>query len=75
MEDACGGSKKFTRESVGGTAWTHRGHQDEKFGSVSHMVAKDIEEITRSCEGCLLIKWNPKLTPLHPWEFPEGPWR
>ena len=21
------------------------------------------------------MKRNPKLTPLHPWEFPEGPWR
>ena len=38
-------------------------------------IDKDIEEITRSCEGCLLMKWNPKLTPIHPWEFPEGPWR
>ena len=38
-------------------------------------IDKDIEEITRSCEGCLLMKRNPKLTPLHPWEFPEGPWR
>ena len=21
------------------------------------------------------MKGDPKLTPLHPWEFPEGPWR
>ena len=40
MGDACSGTKEILRESVGGTAWwTHRGHQDEKFGSMSHMVA------------------------------------
>ena len=22
-----------------------------------------------------MMKGDPKLTPLHPWEFPEGPWR
>ena len=38
-------------------------------------IDKGIEEITRSCEGCLLMKRNPKLTPVHPWEFPEGPWQ
>ena len=31
--------------------------------------------MTRSCEGCQQMKRNPTLTPLHPWEFPGGPWR
>ena len=38
-------------------------------------IDREIEEVTRSCEGCQQMKRNPKLTPLHPWEFPGGPWR
>ena len=64
--DACGSTKEITRESVGGTAWwTHRDHQDEKFGSMSHMVTRTLKKSPGSCEGCLLMKWNPKLAPLH----------
>ena len=38
-------------------------------------IDREIEEVTRSCEGCQQMKRNPKLTPLHPREFPGGPWR
>ena len=36
---------------------------------------KEIEEVTLSCAGCQEMKRTPKLTPLHRWEFPGGPWR
>eukprot|EP00731_Ephydatia_muelleri_P020855 Em0013g582a len=35
----------------------------------------EIENITRACRGCQEAKQDPKLTPLHPWELPEGPWK
>ena len=33
-------------------------------------IDKDIEGAAQHCGGC-----HPKLTPLHPWEFPDGLWR
>ena len=38
-------------------------------------IDQDIEFSTKNCDGCRLVKHDPKLTPVHPWEFPEGPWR
>ena len=37
-------------------------------------IDQDIE-FTKNCDDCRLVKHDPKLTPVHPWEFPEGPWR
>ena len=36
---------------------------------------RDIEQTTQCCSGCQRMKQDPKLTPIHPWEYPEGPWR
>ena len=38
-------------------------------------IDRDIEGACQSCTGCQLMKQDPKLTPVHPWEYPEGPWR
>eukprot|EP00731_Ephydatia_muelleri_P018557 Em0011g597a len=38
-------------------------------------IDKDIEQTTQRCSGCQRMKHDPKLTPTHPWEYPEGPWR
>ena len=38
-------------------------------------IGKDIEQTTQRCSGCQRMKHDPKLTPTHPWEYPEGPWR
>ena len=37
-------------------------------------IDKDNEGVTRACSGCQLMRNDPKLTPVHPWEYPEGPW-
>jgi hypothetical protein len=36
---------------------------------------KEVELAASKCEGCRINKQSPKLTSLHPWEFPEGPWK
>ncbi|KAL5510573.1 hypothetical protein EMCRGX_G006138 [Ephydatia muelleri] len=38
-------------------------------------IDQDIEFSIKNCDGCRQVKHDPKLTPVHPWEFPEGPWR
>eukprot|EP00731_Ephydatia_muelleri_P013854 Em0007g1164a len=38
-------------------------------------IDRDIEGACQSCTGCQLMKQDPKLTPVHPWEYPEGPWQ
>ena len=38
-------------------------------------IDQEIERATKNCKGCTLTKQNPKLTPVHPWEYPEGPWK
>ena len=38
-------------------------------------IDKEVEQATNRCEGCRTNRQNPKLTPLHPWEYPEGPWK
>eukprot|EP00731_Ephydatia_muelleri_P006573 Em0003g821a len=35
----------------------------------------EIEGVTSRCKGCRAVRQDPKLIPIHPWEFPEGPWR
>lgn len=35
---------------------------------------QQIEELARSCSSCHKVRNNPPLAPLHPWEFPQGPW-
>ena len=38
-------------------------------------IDKEIEQAASRCEGCRMNKQSPKRTPLHPWEFSEGPWK
>ena len=38
-------------------------------------IDRDIEGSCHSCTGCQLMKQDPKLTPVHPWEYPAGPSR
>lgn len=38
-------------------------------------IDEDIMLVTQECAGCQLVQKDPKLTPVHPWEYPEGPWR
>ena len=38
-------------------------------------IDKEIEKAAQSCKGCQESKQGPKLTQLHPWELPDGPWR
>ncbi|KAL5493862.1 hypothetical protein EMCRGX_G015096 [Ephydatia muelleri] len=42
---------------------------------LSKRIDQDIEFITKKCDGCRLVKHDSKLTPVHPWEFPEGLWK
>ena len=36
---------------------------------------KDIEKAVSTCEACLQERKTPASAPLHPWEFPDGPWK
>ena len=36
---------------------------------------EDIMLATQGCTGCQHKQQNPKLTPVHQWEYPKGPWR
>ena len=36
---------------------------------------RDIEQTMQHCSGCQRMKQDPKLTPIHPWEYPEWPWQ
>lgn len=36
---------------------------------------KDIEKLVSSCEVCQQHRKEPAPAPLHPWEYPEGPWK
>ena len=38
-------------------------------------IDKDIEEITKCCEGCVQTQSNPRKVPIHPWEWPSKPWQ
>ena len=35
---------------------------------------KDIEKLTRKCEGCVQTMKMPQKAKLHPWEWPTEPW-
>ena len=36
---------------------------------------KDIEQMVRDCLSCQRVRNNPPTTLLHPWSWPEGPWK
>ena len=36
---------------------------------------KDLEKLVQSCEVCQEHRKSPPLAPLHPWEYPDGPWK
>ena len=38
-------------------------------------IDKEIENITKSCDGCSKIQNNPSKVSLHPWEWPSSPWQ
>uniref|UniRef100_A0ABM0M6B6 Uncharacterized protein K02A2.6-like n=1 Tax=Saccoglossus kowalevskii TaxID=10224 RepID=A0ABM0M6B6_SACKO len=35
---------------------------------------KDIEATVQSCNACQINAKLPPTTPMHPWEYPKGPW-
>jgi len=35
----------------------------------------DIEKLVKSCETCQQQRKSPPVAPLHPWEYPDGPWQ
>ena len=36
---------------------------------------KDLEELVKRCETCQDHRKQPPSAPLHPWEYPDGPWK
>ena len=38
-------------------------------------IDREIEGVTSRRKGCREVRQDPKLTPIHPWKFPEGLWR
>jgi hypothetical protein len=38
-------------------------------------IDKDIERMVRECESCQSVRNNPSATLLHPWSWPDGPWK
>ena len=38
-------------------------------------IDKSIEQLAKRCEGCQRVQNNPKIAPLHPWEWPARPWQ
>ncbi|XP_014834021.1 PREDICTED: uncharacterized protein K02A2.6-like [Poecilia mexicana] len=38
-------------------------------------IDKQIEDITKTCPGCLSVQNAPPQAPLHPWEWPSAPWQ
>ena len=38
-------------------------------------IDKDIEHSVKGCVGCQLHQNMPQAAPLHPWEWPSGPWQ
>ena len=37
-------------------------------------IDREIEEVAKSCESCLLTANSPAPAPLHPWMIPKQPW-
>ena len=38
-------------------------------------MVKDIEELGKSCQSCQANQSNPTVIPLHPWVWPDAPWK
>ena len=38
-------------------------------------IDKSIEQMVRECEACQSVRNNPSTTLLHPWSWPDGPWK
>ena len=38
-------------------------------------IDKDIEQIVRECESCQSVRNAPPSALLHPWAWPDGPWK
>lgn len=38
-------------------------------------IDSQIERIVQECESCQSIRNNPPTTLLHPWSWPDGPWK
>ena len=36
---------------------------------------RDIEELGKSCHSCQATQTNPPVAPLHPWIWPDSPWK
>ena len=36
---------------------------------------KDIEKLANLCESCQAVKSSPAVAPLHPWVWPDAPWK
>ena len=36
---------------------------------------QDIEKLANSCESCQAVKSSPAVAPLHPWAWPDAPWK
>ena len=36
---------------------------------------RDLENLVRKCTTCREHQHGPVAAPLHPWEFPDGPWK
>ena len=37
-----------------------------------HVWWPRIDQDIENCDGCRMVKHDPKLTPVHPWEFQKG---
>ena len=40
-----------------------------------HRLDKSIEELAKSCTSCQAIQTSPAAAPLHPWVWPDAPWK
>jgi len=38
-------------------------------------IDKAIKQVSKGCTGCQLTQSNPKIAPLHSWEWPARPWQ
>lgn len=36
---------------------------------------RDIEMLAKSCNACQAVKASPSVAPLHPWVWPDAPWK
>ena len=36
---------------------------------------KDIESVSKTCNACQAVKSSPPVAPLHPWVWPNAPWK